>query len=289
MSIDKKKIMATMLLLFITVIWGSGFAVSQMALDANISAGLIVAIRFSIAAIIMFVLFYKNILKSTKVEWKNGLFAGTVLFLSFLTQTIGLKYTTPSNNAMITSLNVLFVPFFAWIIMKHKPDKKIFLLLFLSLVGVFFLTYSFENGITFNIGDLLTLVCAIFYAVHVAFLGVATKGCSAKNLTFIQMFVVSILSIIYVLCFDFNSILEANYSIGLIPVIYLGIFSTCLAFFIQTYAQKFLHPSRTALILTCEGVFGTLFSVLLGFEFITAGMIVGGSLVFTSVLLSVNE
>lgn len=289
MSIDKKKIVASLLLLLVTVIWGTGFAVSQMALDANVSPGLLILFRFLFGSFIMLIVFYRKIIKSTKLEWKNGSIAGVILFLSFLAQTIGLQYTTPTNNALITSLNILFVPFFSWIILKHRPNSKTLLLLIMSFGGVFFLTYSFDTGFVFNIGDLLTLVCAILYALHIAYLSLGTKGCRTENLAFIQIFVVAILSIVYVLSVETNAIYMVDYSKGLLPVIYLGVFSTSVAFFIQTYAQKYLHPSRTALILACEGVFGTIFSVMLGYDPITLGMVVGGLLVFTSVLLSVKE
>lgn len=112
MEKKRAEVMGSLSLLVVAIIWGSGFIASQMALDAQMSSAFIMFVRFAIAALIVGIVFHKDLKKNMKKEHiKGGLLIGTFLFLAFYVQTVALQYTTPSNNAFITAANVVIVPF----------------------------------------------------------------------------------------------------------------------------------------------------------------------------------
>ncbi len=277
---------ADLTLLIAAIIWGSGFIASQYAIDSNMSAFLILLIRFTIASIVLFIPFFKKILTINKEEFKYGFITGLLLFLGFYTQTIGLKFTTPSNNAFITSIYVILVPFISLIIFKKKPKTKFLFLPFITFIGVIFLSYSPKIGIKISKGDLLTLVCAFFFALHISYLDIASKKVDVIKITFLQMFISALFSLILFSVFEGFNISNVNFSKGVFPVIYLGLFSTCLCFFIQTYSQKYTTSSKTAIILSTEALFASLFSILLKIEPFSINLLIGGSLILITIILS---
>ena len=281
-----KSISADLSLLVTGVIWGSGFIATHSAIEAGLSTSLILLFRFSIAAVALFLITYKRIITITKEEIRIGLLAGGLLFLAFYFQTLGLKYTTPSNNAFLTGVNVIVVPFVAWSVFKKKPKKRFFFIPFLTLIGIAFLSYNTTSGFSFSIGDTFTIFCAIVFAFHIAYLEVASKKVDPIKLTFIQMSVATIASFIFFIVFDKGSIGEANLVQGFFPLIYIGLISTLIGFFIQTYAQKFTTASKTAIFLSSESLFGAYFSVALHLEVLTYNMVIGGLIIFASIILS---
>lgn len=281
-----KILLADVLLFLVALIWGGGFIATRYALDGNMSTGLIMSLRFIIAAVIMFFAFFKELKDMTKIELQLGITAGTLVFLGFLIQTIGFKYTTPSNSAFLTTTNVIMVPFISWLIFKDRPTNKAISMAVLCFFGATVLTYNFKVGFVFNIGDLLTIACAAGFASHISFLGHTAGRINVKKLSFLQMITAAVLSVIYLFIFEPASIAVAIPTLdkGLPPVLYLGLFSTCLCYFIQTYAQSKTTPTKTALILSLEGFFGSVFSVLLGMEALTINLFLGGAIILSSVI-----
>lgn len=277
---------ADLTLVLVAIIWGSGFIGMQYALDANMSPLLIMALRFTIASFILFAVTFKELKLISKSEWVKGSIAGVFLFTGFYLQTIGQSMTTVSNSAFITATNVIMVPFVVWIMVGKKPALKIVLLACMTFLGVVILTVSLSQGLKFNLGDFFVFLCAIAFACHIAYLEIAVKSSSPKRITFIQITVAAILSNIGFAVFDIDSVAKANFAIGLPAVLYLGVFSTCLCFFLQTSAQKRTSASKAGIIMSTEGFFGTLFSILLGLEPLTAKILIGGILILTAVILT---
>lgn len=282
-----KSMYADLLLLLTAVIWGTGFVASQFALDSGMSTSFILLIRFSVAALVMLGVLHRKLATLTGKEIGSGIITGSLLFLAFFSQTYGLQFTTPSNNAFITATNVIMVPFITWMFFRKRPHGKFFVLPFVTFVGVAFLTYSPEHGLHFSKGDAFTLLCAFFFALHISYLDIVSKRMDVSKLTFLQMATAAILSGVYLLVIDNgrmgNSI---DWSLGLPWSLYLGIFSTMVAFFIQTYAQKFTSSTKTAIFLSTESLFGALFSVLLALEPFSPFMVVGGAIILLSIILS---
>ena len=286
-SEKSKKIlsMTDISLLLVAVIWGTGFIATKMAIDFGMSPSIIMSARFFIATSVIFFVFRKKLKAFTKRELSLGIGTGLFLFLAFLSQTVGLTFTTPSNNAFLTSTTVIMVPFITWVVNKRRPPAKAFIAASISILGMAALTKVFTSSMSLNIGDILTVLGAFLYACHFSYLEKATKVVETEKLTFLQFVTATILSIIYFLIFDINAIGKINSALGILPILYLGVFSTCISFFIQTRAQKTVHPSKTAIIVSSEAVFASILSVILGYDAFSMSLLIGGVLVMGAVVL----
>jgi len=281
-----KSITADFSLLLTAIIWGTGFVATQYAFDSGMSTSLILLFRFSFASLTITVFIFKKIKEITKEELKMGLVAGIILFLAFYFQTFGLRFTTPSNNAFITATNVIMVPFITWVVFKKKPKLRFFLLGFTTFIGIVFLSYLPGKGLNFTKGDIYTLFCAFLFALHISYLDIVAKKVDALKLTFLQMTFAALFSLIVFTTIGQFSIKDVNFSQGILPVLYLGLFSTLLCFFIQTKAQKYTTSTKAAIFLSTESLFGAFFSVILQLESFTINMLIGGVFILFSIFAS---
>ena len=272
------------LLLLVAFIWGVGFPVTKIAVQYGFGPFAILAGRFVIASILLSVIFRKNLRKIDKRHIKYGLFAGIFLFTSFSFQTVGILYTTPSKNAFITQMMVILVPFFYWMLYKKRPSKYAFIGAFLALAGGLILTFNsdFTSGI--NKGDMLTFVCAILCAVHIiASAHFAKKeGVDAIAFTMVQFYLAAVLSL---------GIALVNHEVPRVtlikwwPLLFMGILNTGIGFTLQTFAHKHSTPTKSSIIVSTEAVFGSIASVLIVGEVLTAQLVIGGFLIFNAVLM----
>ena len=132
-------------------------------------------------------------------------------------------------------------------------------------------------------GDGYTLVCALLFAGHIAYLDRASKAMDAITLTFIQMATACLLSLAAFGIDDRWVLNPQSLAAGALPVVYLGLFSTLLCFFIQTSAQRYTTSTKAAIFLSTEALFGALFSVLLRLEAFSWSMVVGGAIIMGSI------
>lgn len=270
--------------LFLTaIVWGMGFVGTKLSLDGGLTPLQLITIRFLIASIFINLIFYKRIKENiSKEAIKWGAILGAFLFIAFVVQTIGLVYTTPSKNAFLTAVNVVIVPFIGFFIYRRKLDRIGVISSLLTLIGIGVL--SLEKDLSINIGDFLTIICAFGYALHIFFTGEFTKKHDPIVLTGVQFTVTFVLSLIVQILLGEGS-LNANIK-GYIGALYLGVFSTTLAFLVQTICQKRVDGMKTAIILSTEAVFGILFSIILLHEVVTGRMIIGSMIIFTSIIMS---
>lgn len=207
---------------------------------------------------------------------------GAALFAGFALQIIGLQYTTPSKNAFLTATNVVFVPFIARVIYKKKIETKSLVGAFMAIAGAGIL--SLQKDFSIGIGDGLTLLCAVGFAFQIFLTGQFVGRIRASVLNFLQMAVACVLSVAgLVFSGDFQFHPSAN---SVLAVLYLGVVSTTICYLLQTVSQKFVDETKSAIILSMEAVFGTVFSVLLLHESVTVRMIFGSALILAAVLVS---
>lgn len=283
MQISKGR--ANLMLLMAAMIWGAGYIFSKMATNANMQAGLINAIRGFIYAGIAFLFFHKAILKMTKVDLRLGLVAGFINFLGYQFQTWGLRFTTPSNNAFLTAVYVVIVPIIIWLMYKRRPERKSYLAIIIAIIGMGFLTNILANGFTLHIGDLLTLISAFFYALQIVYFGMRVTNTSPFVLSFMMGITQGGFGLIWTLLFEHASYGAINWQAGLWPVIVLGIVSSFGAQTLQIVGQRFTDPTPAGLILMTESMFGSIFSVVLGFEPFTVHLLLGGILIIIAILI----
>jgi drug/metabolite transporter (DMT)-like permease len=209
---------------------------------------------------------------------------GGFLFLGFFIQILGLERSTPSNNAFITGAYVVMVPFILWLALKKKPKPVIFFSSFLSLGGVAVLSINPSTGFSMNLGDLLTLISALFFALQIVATGVFAASVPHLVLVFTQFATAAILSLAVFLLGDRDLSGFAGLR-GAGSVLFLGIFSTFLCYFLQTSAQRFVSSSKAGIIMGMEALFGTIFSVIMGYDQPNPRMFLGGLMMLTSIIL----
>ncbi|MBU3144848.1 DMT family transporter [Clostridium sp. CF012] len=269
-------------LLSVAIIWGMGFVASRVSLDSNLTPFQIMTLRFFISTVIMAAIYRKKLKKINSASLKAGIILGFFLFLAFAFQTEGLQYTTPSKNAFLTSINVVMVPFIGTMLFKKPVDKFGIIGALLACTGAGILTLNGSYKI--NIGDMLTIICALAFAFHIFFVGEYVKKYDPIAITILQLAVAFILSLIAITVMGQTDI-HLN-SKGILAVSYLGIFSTALAFLLQNVSQKFTTGTRAAIILSMESVFGALASVMFLGEQMTLKILIGCLLIFAAIITS---
>lgn len=280
---SRVSLVADLSLLVTALVWGTGFVAGRYAIEAGLSTSVILLLRFALAALVLVIIAPRRLRAMRTIDWKRGLPAGALMFAGFYSQTVGLRFTTPSNNAFITATNVVMVPFITWGLTKQAPPLRSFLFALTTLGGVAVLSYGPGARGGFTLGDGYTLVCALFFAGHIAYLDRASKAMDAITLTFIQMATACLLSLAAFGIGDRWVLTPRSLAAGALPVAYLGLFSTLLCFFIQTSAQRYTTSTKAAIFLSTEALFGALFSVLLRLEAFSWSMVVGGGIIMGSI------
>ena len=276
-----KRYIGDILLLITAIVWGSGFVMTAVALE-HLTAYEVMAGRFILGTLIITVLFYKKLrLISKSVLWK-GAVLGTILFVAFALQTVGLEYTTPSKNAFLTAVNVVIVPVIAYLVYRRRIDRHELTASVIALTGIALL--SLQGSFTNNIGDLLTLLCAVGFAFDIFYTNLFVKKEDALALTIVQFATAALLSTVAVLFQGgFPSTLsnEAIWS-----VVYLAVFSTTIAYVCQNLAFRYTTPTKAAVILSLESFFGSVLAVLFINDVMTGRMVFGAALILVAVLVA---
>jgi drug/metabolite transporter (DMT)-like permease len=276
---SKRSLYADLSLLIVAIIWGSGFIATKNTLN-YMTPYYLLAYRFMISFLLMSVVFFKRLRKIKVEDLKAGIIIGIFLFGGFATQTVGLKYTTAGKQAFITATNVVMVPFIYWVISKKRPDRYEVIATFLCFIGIGIL--SLESNLKIGQGEFLTFICAIFFALHISAIGYFAKKHDTVVLSVVQIFVAAILSTIFAVLFEpkMNSISKE----ALLSLLYLGIFSTLIAFLIQNIAQKYTSSTHAAIILSLESVFGGLLSLIFLKEPFTIRFLIGCLSILISII-----
>lgn len=281
-----KKWLAIGALILVTVIWGGGFVASDIALE-SMKPFQIMMVRFLLASVLMGVISRgqqksEEKLKDHAGAIKAGILMGVTLFMGFAFQIIGLQYTTPSKNAFLTALNVVIVPFIAFVILKKKIGAKGIIGAVMSVFGVALL--SLNGNFTVSLGDGLTLFCAVGFAFQIFFTSEFVKKYPASVLNTVQMFTAFVLSAISLMIFGENDFQVTTQ--GWLSALYLGVVSTTICYLLQTACQKYIDETKAAIILPMESVFGTIFSILILHEVVTVRMVIGCAVILAAVIIS---
>lgn len=282
MKENAKRYLGDFFLLLVAIIWGFGFIAVKIGLNNGMAPFFLMFLRFLIAALALLPFQIKKLKTIHKKTWLTGLLLGLFLFLGFAFQTLGLELTTTSKNAFLTGVNVILVPFLTWFLTKQRVDKYSISAAAVCVVGIGLLTIN--ETLTINLGDVLTLICAIMFAAHISVTSLIAKNQAPDTLVWIQMITGAFLSLIFALMYR-EELVVANTS-SLIAILYLGLFSTMLAFFLQTIGQKYAHATKAAILLSSESLFGTLLAVLIFKDIFTLQMFFGCLMIFLAIIIS---
>ncbi len=268
-------------LLAMTFVWGSTFAVVKIGMR-DVSPILLIAVRFLISATFYGAFFWRKIFPLRGAMVAKGAILGLFLFLGFVAQNIGLLYTTASKSAFITGMMVVFVPLLQVVIERRAPKPGNILGVVIVSAGLWFLTSP--GGAAFNIGDALTIVCSILFAVYIVYLDVISRDMTPLQLTFLQMASTAVFSSIAVALVE-TPRWEFTGSL-VVSMLYLTFLATVLTTYVQTRFQKETTPTRAVIIFTLEPVIASVIAYLLLSEAMGALGILGGALIIAGVLVS---
>ncbi|NLX63344.1 MAG: DMT family transporter [Clostridiaceae bacterium] len=256
-----KQLKADLSIFCITIIWGSSFIVMKN-ISGDIPAYAYLAMRFLAASIILAAIFNKNLKGISLSSIIRGSIIGLLLYAGMMLQVQGLKTTTASNSAFITGLCVVMVPVISVFLLKKKPPLNAVTGVMLAALGLFFLT-GFQGNWT--IGDTLTLICALCFALQIIFIDKFASDMNIYHLAFIQISAAAVFYLVTWAGIAFVSPVPAYIvfdSRVILTILYTGALGTAFGYSVQTIAQKYTTPTRTALILTCEPVFGAIFALI---------------------------
>ena len=274
-----------LMMLCACMVWGLSFVFMKDSLGVLAPAQL-VGIRFVVASLLVLVCFFRTIRANlSRKTFGVGLLLGVLYFLGYWAQTVGLTDTTPGKNAFLTAAYVVMVPFIFWAISRKRPTVFNVLAAVVCLVGIGFV--SLDEALTIGFGDAMTLLCALFFGLHMACVALFAQECDIFTISFVQFATVGLIaSFIGILAEpapDWSAVLEPG---PLGQLVFLALVATFLASLAQNVGQARVNASQAALILSLESVFGVAASVLLYGEQLTMRMLLGFALIFAAILIS---
>lgn len=269
-------------LLAAAAIWGTTFPLVKDALR-EISAFEFLAIRFSIATAVLAALSPKAARASVRTGLRAGLTAGGLLGLGHAFQTIGLDHTLSTNAGFITGLYVVFTPLLASVVLRRRPAAVVLFGVLLTAVGLALMSLR-PNGdrLAFNGGDLLVLVCAVLYAGQIVTLARYAAESDPRVLTLQQLGVTAIL---FILLTPAQPIRAPTSAAVWIAVVATALGSSVFGIGVQTWAQRRISPTRTAVIISMEAPFAGLAAFLLADERLTSRAWVGAAMILAGMLI----
>ncbi len=283
MKPETMKKLAKPMLFAAALIWGTSFFIMKNALDV-MPVFYLLAIRFAAGAILLALVFHKKWKLFTADYLWRGAIVGACLFLAYSVQTFGLTYTTPSKNAFLTAVYCVIVPFLYWAAAGQRPDRYNIAAALLCITGVGLV--SLNGDLSINFGDLLTLICAFFYAGHIVAVAKLSPGKDVCLLTVFQFAFAGLYALLgglFTETFPAQAITDPSV---FLPLLYLCVMATTVALLFQNVGAVWSDPSSAAVILSLESVFGVLFSVLCYGDEVTLQMALGFCCIFVAVLCS---
>ena len=253
-------------------------------------AGVIVCSRFLIAfvALLPFSSEARRAL-SSKEDWKGGLILGGLMLAGFVIQMIGIKSVNPSISAFLTSLYVVFTAILSVKISDRKPTRTMVLGVGLATIGAGFI--DGPPHIVWGLGELLTVVCAFFFALHIIYTDRITKQLNpiAVTSTSFAVLVIGAGSLALIASRDFR-VFESAWQPGVvIPLICLGLFGSLACILILNAFQRHLNPTHAAIIYSFEPVWATLYSWQQGLVEISIWLTMGLLLLVGNIVVELDE
>lgn len=277
-TISRHTRLATALLVFVTAVWGSTFFLIRDLLD-HIPTTDFLAVRFTIAAVVMLILFRRQTLALTRHDLRVGAALGALYGVAQVLQTTGLETTDASVSGFITGTYVVLTPVLAALLLKDRIGPTTWAAVALATVGLAILSLK---GLAVGTGEAVTLASAVLYAAHIVALGRWSTPRAAVGLAAVQAAVIAIIT--------GGAALPGGVTLPQTPghwasVLYMALIAGAGALWAQTWAQAHLTATRAAIVMALEPVFAAFFAVALGGESLTGRMLLGGALVVAAMYL----
>lgn len=261
-----------LLLVFVTMIWGSTFLVTKTAIRV-ISPFAYLALIYLLATLALALIFHRRLLRITRAELTSGLIIGIFLFVGYAFQTIALQYTTVSKAGFITGLYVPLVPVFTFIVLRRRPAAGAVVGMILSMAGLALLSINKSFSLTIGPDEILLMGCAIAFAMQIIFIERFARGTDAVNLSIVQ------LALTGVLCALTIPVMHETITLPPLPVwgaiAFMSIVDIAFTLLIMNWVQKFISGTRVALIYALEPVWAAFFGLLLAGDILSVPAWIG--------------
>jgi drug/metabolite transporter (DMT)-like permease len=264
-------------LVFIAIVWGCCFTLIKQTLTL-VSPLVFLAVRFLFASALVLP-WFRGL---SRRELLGGLVLGVLFWGGFVLQTVGLQYTTPSRSGFITGLSTPLVPVAFFLVYRRPPALSTTLAVIVTGLGMYLLTRPGGMSAGMNLGDVLTLGCAVLFAFQIVAVGHYVPRARPERLLAIELALTGVLSALIA------PVLETpRIGLGSVAVLALAFLSVTAAvtFYLQLGAQKVVSPALTAIIFTLEALAAAVTSWIVLGETLTAGQWLGGVLILSGAVL----
>ena len=282
----RTKPLGIVLLLITAIIWGSSFVAQSIGME-SVDAFTFTGIRTALGMLFLlpFTLIINKGFDLRKSTLKKGLILGIVFSIAQNFQQFAFYYSTSGKIAFITAFYMFFVPLFSVIFLKKKIAVLTWLSILLGLLGLFLLCLDPSDLTNINMGDILALICAVFYAVQIMlidkFMG---DNISGVQLSFMQFFVAAIISIVAMFIFEQPNL--ADIKTAAPSLLYSGIMSCGIAYTLQIVGQKHASPVVASLLMCLESVFAVIAAAIVLHENMLPREMAGCLIMFAAIILS---
>ena len=265
-------------LLGIVAFWGATFPIVKQATEDFSVLGFL-ALRFAVATLALAPFAIPRLSRSAV---RIGVMIGVVFGASYLLQTYGLQFTTSSNAGIITGMFIVFVPLTGWLLFRMRTGWWLWLGIAVSVAGLIMLTDAGQQG--FQHGDILTLLCAAGFGLHITLLGRYAREFSAVALSFVQLSFCAMITALMWPAFEPVRMPDGAEWTAIIATALLG---SALALLVQTKAQQRLSAVSAALIIMTEPIFAAAFSQWMLGERLNLGQWGGAALMVLAMVMVV--
>ena len=277
-----------MLMLLTAAVWGFAFVAQSLGMD-HVGPFLFNGLRFAMGSIFLipFIVLTRKTFSTSGSRHEHlltGFIAGLIIFFGATLQQIGMIYTTAGNAGFLTGFSVILVPVYG-IFLRHQTTLFVWIGAILALSGLYFLSVS--DQMTINTGDILVFLSAVFWALHIMYIGKRASSCHPLTIASMQFATVAILSFIMAIAFEditSEGIFNARY-----PILYGGIMSAGIGYTLQVVAQRHAPVGHAAIILSLESVFAVLGGWMLLSEEVSPRTILGCSLALMGMIVAQSE
>ncbi len=282
----RTKPLGIVLLLITAIIWGSSFVAQSIGME-SVDAFTFTGIRTTLGMLFLlpFTLIINKGFDFRKSTLKKGLVLGIVFSIAQNFQQFAFYYSTSGKIAFITAFYMFFVPLFSVIFLKKKIAVLTWLSIIIGLLGLFLLCINPQDLTNINMGDILALICAVFYAVQIMLIDkFMEENISGVQLSFMQFFVAAIISIIAMFIFEQPNL--ADIKTAAPSLLYSGIMSCGIAYTLQIVGQKHASPVVASLLMCLESVFAVIAAAIVLHEGMSPREAAGCLIMFAAIILS---
>lgn len=273
--------MALIGLLTVAATWGSSFPLTKSLLERMTPLNFL-AVRFTIAGVLMLLVFHRAVRALSRQSLVRGALLGLAYGVAQIIQTTGLAHTSASVSGFITGMYVVLTPICAAALLRTAIGPRVWIGAVVATVGLAILALS---GFKLGFGEVITLVSAVIYALHIVGLGAWSTARSALGLAVVQIVCVGLVCLVAATIADPGGLVLPGDAFDWTALLYMAVISGAIAMIVQSWAQAHLAPSRAAIIMSTEPGWAALFSITFLHEPLTWRIAVGGGLMLVAMIV----